>query len=58
MSFRRPISLALTNTLKKITPNKTTPNKTYTKTTDKIQHKNILKHKYSSFWRFHHGDEI
>ena len=60
MTFRRHIVFGLTNTIKKI-GTKQVKKKTNTKSPSYgkvVQNKPILKHKYSNFWRFHHGDEL
>lgn len=57
MTFRRIIRLNLKKKFKK----KLTKKENITKITKVItpyESKPILKHKYSSFWRFHHGDEL
>jgi len=57
MSFRRLIKLNINKGIKK----KFTKKEVIKKVSNvKIPYesKPVLKHKYSSFWRFHHGDEL
>lgn len=62
MSFRRQIGLVINNSIKELTKKKP-PHKSQYKSPPKntdliIYNRPMLKHKYSEYWRFHHGDEI
>ena len=58
MVLKKSIEITIKNTVKKVLK-KNTKN-AISKNVNKIQiHKPpLIKHKYSKFWQFHHGDEI
>ena len=58
MPFRKIIEIAINIKVKKIQGIISKTPQTTKIIQNKSNHTPILKHKYSNFWRFHHGDEL